>query len=89
MSTFGDLLILFCLRSDSKLENIAKQCDELSRRNVLWRFLQQGVDRNNLSSIKQDLQNAIQQFQVPYLFQILTSLYTKNASDRIASSPKF
>ena len=89
VSTLGDLLIPLCLKSHSKLENIAEQCDELSRRNVLWRFLQQGVDQKSLSSIKQDLQSAVQQFQVPNFFQILICLYIENASDRIPSSPKF
>ena len=49
----------------SKLRDIAQKCSELSRRNVLWRFFQQGGDKNSLSAIKQDLQNAVLQFQVP------------------------
>ena len=48
-----------------KLHDIAQQCNELGRRNVFWRFLQQGVDQNRLSGIKQDLQNAVAEFQVP------------------------
>ena len=52
----------FCHR---KLHDIAQQCNELGRRNVFWRFLQQGVDQNSLSSMKQDLQNAVVEFQVP------------------------
>ena len=47
-----------------KLHDIAQQCNELSRRNVFWRFLQQGVDQNGLSGMKQDLQNAVVEFQV-------------------------
>ena len=48
-----------------KLHDIAQQCNELGRRNVFWRFLQQGVDQSSLSGIKQDLQNAVTEFQVP------------------------
>src|SRR5271155_486950 len=48
----------------SKLHDITQQCDELSYCNIFWRLLQQGVDKNGLSAIKENLQNAIQQFQV-------------------------
>ena len=55
-----------CLyKNHRKLNDIAQQCNELSRRNVFWRFCQQGVDQNSLSGIKQDLQIAIAEFQVP------------------------
>ena len=48
-----------------KMHDIAQQCNELGRRNVFWRFFQQGVDQNSLSGMKQDLQNAVVEFQVP------------------------
>ena len=51
---------------NSKLHDVALTCSELSRRNVLWRFFQQGGDQKDLSAMKQDLQNAVLQFQVPY-----------------------
>ena len=52
-------------RHHRKLHDIAQQCNELGRRNVFWRFLQQGVDQNSISGINQDLQNAVAEFQVP------------------------
>ena len=62
-------MIVFLLSSldkhHRKLHDIVQQCNELSRRNVFWRFLQQGVDQNILSGIQQDLHNAVTEFQVP------------------------
>ena len=58
-----------------KLYDIAQQCNELSRRNVFWRFFQQGVEQNSLLAIKQDLQNAVVQFQVHYFIKTLMVLY--------------
>ena len=63
MSTL-DYLFALLLTHHRKLHDIAQQCNELGRRNVLWRFFQQGVDQNSLSGIKQDLQNAVVEFQV-------------------------
>ena len=48
-----------------KLHSIAQRCNELGRRDVFWRFFQQEVDRGRLSGIKQNLQNAVTEFQVP------------------------
>ena len=59
----------------------SQQCDELIRRNTLWRFLHQGVDQNDLSAIKRDLQNAVEQFESKaysvwsYFIEILAVLY--------------
>ena len=60
---------------DRKLQDIAEQCSKLGDRNVLWRLLEQGVDKNSVSAIKEDFQNAVLQFQVPYFLQILTLSY--------------
>ena len=72
-------LIIFLLSSldkhHRKLHVIVQQCNELSHRNVFWRFLQQGVDQNSLLGIKQDLHNAITEFQVPLLIEILAISY--------------
>jgi hypothetical protein len=57
-----------------KLQDIAQQCNEFCRRNVFWRFFQRGVDQNSLSGIKQDLQNAVAEFQVPYFIGNLAIL---------------
>ena len=65
MSTLDYLLPSSVDKHHRKLHDIALQCIELGRRNVFWRFFQQGVDLNSLSGIKQDLQNAITEFQVP------------------------
>jgi hypothetical protein len=46
-----------------KLQDIAQQCNDLSRHNVLLRFFQHGGDQTRLSGIKQNLQIAIQKFQ--------------------------
>ena len=65
MSTLGYFLPSSLDKHCRKLQDIAGQCNELSRRNIFWRFFQQGVDQNSLSGIKQDLQNAVAEFQVP------------------------
>ena len=65
MSTLDYLFLSSTLdKHHSKLRDIAQQCDELSRHNVFWRFFQQGADLNSISSLKQDLQSAIAEFQV-------------------------
>ena len=64
MSTLDFFLPSSLDNHDRKLRNIAQQCNDLGRRNVFWRFLQQGVDQNSLSGMKQDLQNAVVEFQV-------------------------
>ena len=61
----------------SKLHDIAEKCNELSHHNVLWRFFQQGVDQGGLSAMKQDLHNAVVQFQVCSFVEALAVLYLK------------
>ena len=65
MSTLDYLLSSSFDKHHRKLHDIAQQCDEISRRNVFWRFLQPRVDQDSLSGMKQDLQNAVAEFQVP------------------------
>ena len=67
MSTFNYLFPSSLDKHHRKLHNIAQQCNELSCRNVFWRFLQQGVDQSGLLAMKQELQNAVEEFQVPLI----------------------
>lgn len=58
-------------RLNRSLEGIAKDCDELSRLNPFWRYLQQNVQKDALQGIRTRLNIAIELFQVCRLIVML------------------
>jgi hypothetical protein len=60
---FADHNVLISFKN-RKLGGIAKDCEELSRLNSFWRYLQNTTQKNDLQGIRTKLNIAIELFQV-------------------------
>ncbi|KAF8191206.1 tetratricopeptide repeat-containing protein [Pholiota molesta] len=63
------------------LEDIAKECDELSRLNPFWRYLQNNMQKNALLGLQTKLKRAIETFQAET--QIHMQLDLKDISKKL------